>query len=61
MEMEKLVLLLVGGVIGFIASIAKDYFVEKTKKKIKTPFIKLIKSPIFASPLGDVRGISSVG
>jgi hypothetical protein len=35
MEIEKLVLLLVGGVIGFIASIAKDYFVEKTKKKYK--------------------------
>ena len=35
MEIEKLVLLLVGGVIGFIASIAKDYFVVKTKKKYK--------------------------
>ena len=35
MEIEKLVLLLVGGGIGFIASIAKDYFVEKTKKKYK--------------------------
>ena len=35
MEIEKLVLLLVGGVIGFIASIAKDYFVEKKKKKYK--------------------------
>jgi hypothetical protein len=40
MEMEKLVLLLVGGVIGFIASIAKDYFVEKTKKKIKENELK---------------------
>lgn len=35
MEIEKLVLLLVGGLIGFIASIAKDYLVEKTKKKYK--------------------------
>lgn len=35
MEIEKLVLLLVGGLIGFIASILKDYFVEKTKKKYK--------------------------
>ncbi|BAK72494.1 MAG: hypothetical protein RBQ84_01320 [Arcobacter sp.] len=41
MEMEKLVLLLVGGVIGFIASIAKDYFVEKTKKKIKENLIMI--------------------
>ena len=40
MEIEKLVLLLVGGVIGFIASIAKDYFVEKTKKKIKENELK---------------------
>jgi hypothetical protein len=35
MENEKIGLLLVGGLIGFIASIAKDYFVEKTKKKYK--------------------------
>ena len=32
---EKLVLLLVCSVIGSIASILKDYFVEKTKKKYK--------------------------
>jgi len=33
--MEKYLLLILGAVIGFIASIAKDYFVEKTKKKYK--------------------------
>jgi hypothetical protein len=33
--MEKYLLLILGAIIGFIASIAKDYFVEKTKKKYK--------------------------
>ena len=33
--MEKYLLLILGAFIGFIASIAKDYFVEKTKKKYK--------------------------
>lgn len=33
--MEKYLLLILGAVIGFIASIAKDYFVEKQKRKIK--------------------------
>ena len=33
--MEKYLLLILGAIIGFIASIAKDYFVEKTKKKFK--------------------------
>jgi hypothetical protein len=44
MEIEKLVLLLVGGVIGFIASIAKDYFVEKTKRKYKEIELKREKA-----------------
>ena len=33
--MEKYLLLILGAIIGFIASMAKDYFVEKTKKKYK--------------------------
>ena len=33
--MEKYLLLILGAIIGFIASIAKDYFVKKTKKKYK--------------------------
>lgn len=44
MEIEKLVLLLVGGIIGFIASIAKDYFVEKTKRKYKEIELKREKA-----------------
>ena len=44
MEIEKLVLLLVGGVIGFIASILKDYFVEKTKRKYKEIELKREKA-----------------
>jgi hypothetical protein len=35
MDIEKIVLLLFGGVIGFFVSIAKDYFIEKTKRKHK--------------------------
>ncbi len=33
--MEKYLLLILGAIIGFIVSIGKDYFVEKTKKKYK--------------------------
>ena len=33
--MEKIMLVIIGGIIGFLASITKDYFVEKTKKKYK--------------------------
>uniref|UniRef100_UPI0040476CAB hypothetical protein n=1 Tax=Aliarcobacter sp. TaxID=2321116 RepID=UPI0040476CAB len=40
MEIEKLVLLLVGGVIGFVASISKDFFLEKTKENSKLKNIK---------------------
>lgn len=33
--MEKYILLILGAIIGFIASIMKDYFAEKTKNKYK--------------------------
>ncbi|WP_419770436.1 MAG: hypothetical protein ACNI3C_01210 [Candidatus Marinarcus sp.] len=33
--MESFILLLAGGIIGFVASILKDFFLEKTKKKYK--------------------------
>ncbi|EFU70563.1 conserved hypothetical protein [Aliarcobacter butzleri JV22] len=42
--MEKYLLLILGAVIGFIASIAKDYFVEKTKKKNKDIELKREKA-----------------
>ena len=31
--MEKILFVIIGGIVGFLASIAKDYFVEKTKKR----------------------------
>jgi len=42
--MEKYLLLILGAIIGFIASIAKDYFVEKTKKKFKENELKREKA-----------------
>ncbi len=42
--MEKIILVILGGFIGFIASIAKDYFVEKTKRKYKEIELKREKA-----------------
>jgi hypothetical protein len=41
---EKIILVILGGFIGFIASIAKDYFVEKTKRKYKEIELKREKA-----------------
>lgn len=35
MDTEKILLLILGAIVGFFASIAKDYFSEKTKRKYK--------------------------
>ncbi len=42
--MEKYLLVILGAIIGFIASITKDYFVEKTKRKYKEIELKREKA-----------------
>jgi hypothetical protein len=41
--MEKFILLIIDGIIGFFAPIAKDYFLEKTKRKNNELEIKIEK------------------
>jgi len=35
MDIEKIILIIIGAFVGFFASVLKDYFVEKTKRKYK--------------------------
>lgn len=35
MDLEKILLILAGGLVGFLSSVLKDYFIEKQKKQNK--------------------------